>query len=393
MTIKDSSVYIKIPAYTLSDGVKTDVTSNVLCTRVRDGNELANHEILIGKGLNATTALSATYSDVKLRLVGKARCVRIASKLPWESTHMGINPVIPSLTSVTQSMRDKAKAQCLSHAYAKIREMQNPFQGQAFLGELRETIDFLKNPLKKMMDLSESLWSLKRKGGIKKFVNASASQWLEFRFAILPLIYDTKAIIDIIRDQVERDDRLSYRFYGKSDLSTNTTPSYSVNGVMTVKAIETTVSRAEYVVRFGLLLEHLEKHEDVCNRLLATCTHIEDVLLTAWELTTLSWLVDYFVNVEDIISAITTGTNAVSWTSSSEILSVEKEYVTFSASINAGNLPYYNTPSHDPRVVVTSRRDVTRSSAALAIPPMTFSLPGSNIRYMNIAALLAKLAT
>lgn len=374
-------------------GVDSNVTtrgSNTLTlTRSRTGTELPRHKILIRDGSPATTALSA-YDQQHIGaeyLGGYMSCRRKGyTQVEW-STRNGMQPTMPDLTTVTQSLVDAAVSDARSRAYSKLHELQTPYNGLVFLGEIKETKDLLKDPFGKSLKLLKSLLEV-RKANPRMIGSAIASSWLEFQFALLPLISEVDQIIRIIADQVEIDKRRSFRFFGEASSSTTTT-SLVLELPYCYARIETTLeSKAENFLRFGHLVACLEHHNDISARLTGAYGKLSSVPVTAWELLPWSFLVDYFTNVQEIITSATTGTMNVTWQSNAVVKTVKKTVRSVAIQASSGT---YETLEHRPRRIVTQHRSVERNSNALGIPSLRFSLPGSNMQYANLAALLASL--
>lgn len=354
----------------------------------RDGNEMPMHAQVIQDGGNATTGLVAYRTGVREFQPGMTTYNRNGFGYAYQgsSTWHGYNPAIPNVSSFPNSLNDDAVARATSLMYQKLASLHSPFQGQVFLGELKETIEFLHDPFRKSVDLLKALVS--KRNRFRKVKAAAADSWLEFRFGILPLIHDVQDILKLADDKSQKDAVKAFRVYAKAEQSSSSF-NYDIGDYLTRYDIEVeSYFKSECIIRCGVGFKHESVPGSFSSRLQASIDDISMIPVTAWELVPYSFLVDYFVNVGDIIQSASVGQSAVSFTSNSLIRTCELRY----QSTNCRRVQNDMTiTSFTPKKVSTFRRDVTRTNTLAAIPPLVFSLPGSKIRYANIAALLVGL--
>lgn len=210
---------------------------------------------------------------------------------------------------------------------------------------------------------------------------ARVSVWLS------PLLSDVDSIIDIVNGKLQKVEKLSYRVYDKQDESASSaiTGAFDVYGFK--QRVETTDSwLAECVIRFGVTQKYLDSANKYRSDWSASFMDLAAVPMTTWELIPWSFLIDYFVNVSDIIQAFCTSTRGVAYVSKSQIMTRGRKQVG-STVATAGT--QYKITENVPRVVTSTKRSVVRDGSPLGIPSVVFSLPGSSVRYLNIAALIA----
>lgn len=389
MGTKTSSVRFSDPWSYDWKGLKTSGYFPLVFNSSRTGVELPRHRSLIQMGSNATTALTAFSESITQNVPGQMIGVD-KSQVTGKQAVATSRFFLPSKPSelIDPSLSNAAVARATSKAYGKIRELQSPLNGQVFLGELKETINLLRHPIEKSVRLTEAL--IIKRNKLKNVPKAAADSWLEYRFGILPLISDINQIISLASDIADKEAHLSYRCYGKAEstsVSVTSDPLPAIFGFTMGTRVEE-VRRYECIIRFGVLASHLDKHETFSSRIVASLDDLSSVPITAWELIPYSFLVDYFVNVGDLITAAVTGTSALSYTSRSIIRSRIVTTQCFTVDGIGSNWVVDKT-KFIPKTFVAQRRDVQRDGTQLGIPPVVFSLPGSNIRYLNIAALLA----
>ena len=355
--------------------------------RSRTGVDLPGYHHKINVGENATTALTAFTESLVFYDPGSINVSSFGSYYPDISVVNKFNlfPTGHGDGSIF-AMMDKAVAQSTSAAFSKIRAKQTPFEGQVFLGEIRETLQFLRHPLETTLKLAQAL---EKKKGKLKTAKAIADTWLEFRFGILPLIGDSIRILELAQTVADRKEILSYRTYGMDEKTTRSVSTEEFfDGTIFYDLVSSYHHKVECITRFGILAKALDSFEGYKSALENSVLDLKTVPITAWELTQFSWLVDYFVNIADILEAASTGVSSVSWQSQSRIWTTE-----FTQTATNFRDSYHATQSslQRPGLLSTKRRDVSRTGASLEIPPLVFSLPGSKIRYANIAAVLTQL--
>lgn len=280
----------------------------------------------------------------------------------------------------------KAQADALSKYYSKVNEIQRSVQGQVMAGEIRETIQLLRSPFKQGIALLTKL--MRNSSTFRGPVRASGDLWLQYRFGILPLMQDIEGIKQLLNKQPQKEHVGSSRVYGSSQESQievfSSEPVYGavLGGTITYE------QKAEVIIRFGYLHQAMGASAAVTDDFMKSFLNPRDLPSTAWELIPFSFLVDYFINVGAILESITTYTGSVVWTS---ISTVKTSSATLAINTCTSYNQYLYRPVFSGGFCKRTLRTVDRTTAPPGIPPLTFSLPGSNIRLANIAALLSGL--
>jgi hypothetical protein len=111
---------------------------------------------------------------------------------------------------------------------------------------------------------------------------------------------------------------------------------------------------------------------------------VSNWLPTVWELIPYSFLVDYFVNIGEIVSAATLNSSSVLWTNKTVTHRVSYRALRWEAN----SKPYSNNVATVPGKAKSHLKTVTRypNYAGAMVPTLTFSLPGLG-QALNIAAL------
>lgn len=198
---------------------------------------------------------------------------------------------------------------------------QPSFTGLVSIGELGETLRYLRNPIKTGLALASKLerdlkmaGTSRRKGST---ASAIASLYLEFRYAVRPMIYEVQKALDTIASmKLEQNPlRKTARAFQVVDKNaTRFTGNVDGGGF---KYDVTTDIRHYLIVRCGFLYEIVDgiDQNDWWGM------RLSDVPAAMWELTPLSFVYDWVGNVGDFISAVTpvAGTRQLSsWTTIEE---------------------------------------------------------------------------
>lgn len=174
----------------------------------------------------------------------------------------------------------------------------------ATLGEGKETIKMLKNALRHLLHLRPLLrtyYNLLRRGNKSKGKYArdiyleAESVWMQIRMGWRPFAFECKSLYDALTKKREYPQRQTFRG-GVSDLS------YYTEDVFTTSlGTWKRTYKEETRIRAGSL--HQQRtygYPDIYG--------LTKIPGTIWELTKMSWAVDYFFNVSDAIAAYTPDT-------------------------------------------------------------------------------------
>jgi hypothetical protein len=109
---------------------------------------------------------------------------------------------------------------------------------------------------------------------------------------------------------------------------------------------------------------------------------------TVWELIPYSFLVDYFANIDDIISAATLNRSTIRWLAKTEVQILQAEFSSFNLAAFPSNLGsssgYVIMPGH----AISKRVIVNRAAyTGSLVPTLEFTIPGFGTKWINMAAL------
>lgn len=182
-------------------------------------------------------------------------------------------------------------------------------QGSASLGELPETITFLRDSMKALAELlvairRKDIKRLKKILGKKVSLDGALDTWLQYRYAIRPLISDIMAALEALKATLEKGKRFTSR--GRYSHSLPKTVANGVSFYYTNPAIaadflgyyaDVTLA-TERMFRAGVLVE-IDSSIDMGMAIWGIDNPIEAI----WELISLSFVVDWFFNIGRCLEA------------------------------------------------------------------------------------------
>lgn len=314
--------------------------------------------------------------------------------------------VIPFSTIISSDIATEADNRAKQEFVRKIRAKQTAFQGGTFLGEIGQTISLIKNRGKgvrrflnrhnniSLQAASKVRRTRKRKLRIRELHKRLSDNWLETQFGWLTLLRESDDLIRALAEsQVE--------------------PVYPSNRV-------TGWGEAENVIDYGaqsfpgsptwhwrklLIQKYHVKFSGVVGAGSSAVGYAartvglgpSNWLPTAWELVPYSFVVDYFSNVGDIISAYSLASSSLRWAykttrfeSTFVASGMVPEFREPTSGVHAGQYNWQNVVEYAvPPEASTKLVQLTRSrNIGSLVPSLEFSLPWSGTQWINLAALL-----
>jgi hypothetical protein len=373
---------------------------------ITKGENFPDWRYRLAHGMQCTTLMSGVqYSrksgvalgsaKAKLTVPG-ATCVT----LPYVSgqsvilygANLAIGPVVNN-TSLS-SADNLAKTRFVQ----KLREVQTTFQGGVFLGELNETLRMLSSPAKSLRKgLVSYLGTLKKRRRQVKRVSPRkrlsaarrviADTYLEYAFGWRPLIHDIDDAMKTLANSrfTSEEKWRPVNASGKDEVySTSFSEVLSTGLISSIKVRVEEYAKKEVTYRGCVSVEHPSN---------SFGTHsgnfLEDFVPTVWELIPYSFLVDYFTNIGDIISAATYLRSHVRWMARTE--------VDFTSSEAKDTLVTPNSSTTLSIEAKCQRVQEFRSRKAFSrapytgslVPSLEFTIPGFGTKWVNMGALLA----
>lgn len=354
----------------------------------------------IKAGGNASTDFSGSKGTVEI--VVEPECsiywnVNHDPKQPGYSVASGFTGNnTPSFDKSTYTFGASADNTAIGRFYKSARSCQTEMQGMTFLGELAETIHMIRSPAKGLRGLLPALLDdyanlAKRYAGrrlSKKYLHqALAGVYLEHVFGWLPFINDTKDAIKAYNSLISQTRHVRCRGFGEESKQVQNVMSSEVMGFGDTVTNYTIVGTAKrQVVYYGAVRGNAvgmtQRGLDLFG------FRADEFLPTVWELTPFSFLVDYFTNVGDIVSAGAFVDANLAWVSKTvRLVNVTERTGVIDQSFpsfNKVDLPH-GGGGYKWKTTWTSVQRFADGN--IGVPSLQFHLPGSDARWCNIAAL------
>lgn len=327
----------------------------------------------------------------------------ISIGMPW-----GWTATTPPASVVTQTSN-----RVIARFLSKIQDATSAFESGQDLGEFRETLRGIHQPLEslkvKLLSYFDELEKVRSRSRNRIYLSkALADTYLEFRFGWLPLADDVASAISkvgLIRPKTIPISASSHEVHSVSDtlylLGNIIAFSYQGLTVPYIRAHQ----KSEYYIRYkGAVRARVDPNgrSSVARELQLLPSNW---LPTAWDLLPYSWIADYFTNIGDIISALTfcfgdlawgqkTVRNKTTWTYHDLYMSVpDPWYLQLSnPNLQRDLCVQYVIPATNPSYTVTSLSRTPLVSTDF-LPQFAFRIPTSKYPYLNLGALLLSRAS
>ena len=325
---KERNTRFAYPGYSQSNGFSQ--SNYVQLINLIDGYRLPNYRDLIAAGQDATTPLKVVDDRIELVMPSQlieysaiGQHIKSAGLVGQISADPNTEFGTSSINKTDQSYVD-ARNIALTYYNKYVKEVTRPFSSQIFLGEIRETLEFLRSPFGKLRRLAESgkmarynaaarradVLKQRFRSGItsnpsefRQVLNDCADAWFEVRFALLPLVKDIATVFTSISSDKNIKKRSSFMGSGGHGTGRLSSFGWGVAPNLTGHRTVDTSIRTEYYIHMGIDLEDTSnlgfgKYLDRdLNRFI-------EFVPTIYELVPGSWFVDYFVNISAILDSL-----------------------------------------------------------------------------------------
>lgn len=269
----------------------TDVVTPNFRSRVKRG-EIINNPY---ESILETRGGSATGEQVRTRV---ASCTGNTVKKYVETLYVnyGWDQYQPCVdgSGEWESLRNSAKIQAGTAAVAGIATTD--VMGLVDIAELKKTLTMLRTPLENIREKFEQIKKSRKfaKSGLT-FAKFLANEWTRYRYGIVPLMLTTESILEqLSNDKVSK--RFTSRGYAMREFP-EVVRSYN-HTTTNFKSVSTGRYNGRIEVRAGVLYEYTFSTSAKFG------LRLSDVPSAAYELVTLSFVLDWFANVGDFIAAI-----------------------------------------------------------------------------------------
>jgi hypothetical protein len=365
------------------------------------GDNVPNWRKNVKLGTDATTSLDV---DGKVLTVKRGRLVAENSTPTGAPTDLKRSEMIGDFGLSLTNNSDpsglssvKANARALSSFVKKAMAVNTTFQGGIFLGELAEAIHGIRHPAQGLRELVDAYRhkavKLRSVEGFRikriPFEKHLADLWLEQAFHWRPLISDiqdaAKAAAQIVNKEANRPTTKRITAVGTERTSISYSQTGHLSGFLSWRENNSAYNEVVVVYRGAIRIKGVDSIDD---KLSLLGFNVENFLPTAWELLPYSFLIDYFTNVGEMVTAIGLPRSNVVWSNQTiirQIVADRQCEALYPSDVG----PAIKLVSFDaPRVVSTKRLISRRSYSGTFIPDLYFETPGSgSLKWLNIAAL------
>ena len=302
----------------------------------KSGTNVAHWRSKIRQGNDATGAYTLDNYSLEMK-PGYAHwaahdMARPPNKVTQYSGWFSGNSSGPSsaLTHLTTNL-SAANAAALKQVYSKLAQQTSHTNSLATLGEMADTIRMIRHPFRAIAELTQNHVNrlVKSKRGLRgserqrfeKYYELVRSSYLEYVFGLAPLISDTVAITETIaRWNLENEGirKERTRIVGRGE-DVNVSHFVSTSGqhyqggfnVYRYQHIQkiTTTRKVQYVCGVSLPGSAPAGSTERLTELLGF--NFRNFLPSVWEVIPWSWLVDYVLNVSDLIEAGVSDTSSL----------------------------------------------------------------------------------
>jgi hypothetical protein len=281
---------------------------------------------------------------------------------------------------------------------------QQSLQGLVVLGELRETLNLIRDPLKALRQecdrLTDIAWR-KRRRFEKKYKSEKykpqlkelmADTYLSWAFGAQPLVSDViSGAQAAARIMAYHPPQVFVSGRGSSlEACSLKAGSISGNGIYVNPTVQ--VSSAVEVKYYGSVWTQVPGLNNTSGQL---GIRLMDVIPAVWELIPYSFLVDYFTNAQEIVNAACFPTTSIRWAARGEVKVTSNQLVKAELGYYGG-LGFGDVIEENSLAVGTSasvdRTEKVRYNYGDAgwIPNLEFQIPGLfSKKWLNVAALAA----
>lgn len=385
-------------------------TSQKSLTRTRTGVSLPKHRQIIASQGNATTACSGVFTSLEWsRSSGKILFLGASGNNEEQEVYGDLTPFSLGLPGYIGGWTSNADSRAAAKFLSNIRQAQQAISGPTFFGELKESLQMIRKPagalqegikrylddLKRLNAENRRRYFRKRKPEyIRNLTHIASGLWLERAFGWIPLINDIKNGYQAYNNLFEIDRVIAVSGGGHDAHdkgSIQTTGNLLVAGSYLGFTFNQK-TREHQVVRYRGAV-HAQAETSAWDRLANWGFQANEFLPTAWELLPWSFLIDYFVNIGDLVNALVTDTSGVKWVCRSQVNKVDqvaqsildKNYV-LGIIGQRRLLSFIASPGY----YRFRQSNWQRTATGVPTVNLTFSMPTSPWRLANIAALMAQ---
>jgi hypothetical protein len=304
----------------------------------------------------ATYAADYAYRGDPDYCVGKAYIPTLVAPITSSSS----TTTGPALIDAFLQQFDTERGIAVAKAWANVDETE--LLAYATIGELPETVKWLGDLYRRGIGIVKFFTSkkarLKYEFRSKKVSgqdqrDAMSNMWLELRYAVRPLLFEMEQLIAALESEGSPPRQTARGYNEKEDTSSSDVELY-LGSKYYIDAI--TVVQRQSVYRAGVLYDI-----NLDGKNWAAVLGLDQPLETIWELTRLSFLLDWFFNVGTLIAAWTPNANLNplgSWVTETHTFTYSSFYSGFKRVITDPNWDCF--PTHTAPGILKATHEIKR---------------------------------
>jgi hypothetical protein len=333
MAIADVSSFFDVRTETLETKytIKTppnadqvSITKQTYQSKVRKGVRNPKHQAQIRRGTEATTDYNCFYRSydyepytvtLNFKDVGVSPNVDRVWTYSGDPLFLGISRPDGALDATSDAL---ARTKALERFMSRANQELTTFQGGVVIGEIRETIGLLRSPMAGIRGHLGSyvgkLRKLKRQAirsrmTTRKMLELASEMWLEVAFGWRPLFADARDLCSTLEDLGKQSpDRVRLQGSGEAEKQVSVgqiAKGFAFSGNVIADIYETFNFRYKF---YGAIDCTAMGGSSLARKF---GLGPENFLPTVWEVIPYSFLVDYFTNIGQIISAFSMFRNRI----------------------------------------------------------------------------------
>jgi hypothetical protein len=386
--------------YDLEDHLINNVPPVVSTTTWTDsvtfGDNIPDWQQALKDGRNATTSMDGTSGEVRV----KSGSWTFRHKNPNVNLYIktkGLHGMYHGVPGGNPASVDATNADnlALGKFQQKLSLINTAIQGGVVIGELRQTLQTLRNPalgLRRLvddgLDVLRRIRAGRRLGPMRSHLVAIkknlADAWLELQYGWRPLMNDIRdADIALHRYNIGRPVSVK-RITATERVQGSANEVQSLGGesfaVWLIR--QTTINSCQVVYR-GAMRVKAQDPQSMDAALLGF--NPGSWLPTAWELIPYSFLVDYFSNIGGIVYGLSNLFTELAWCNRTvrrqiELRQFVQEYKHPDITVTGVQGESFSAARHVSRAIYSGH----------SVPNIAFKIPGNwSLKWLNIAALVA----
>jgi hypothetical protein len=279
----------------------------------------------------------------------------------------------------------------------KVREVEVRMSGPTFLAELHKTISMIRHPAQ---GLSSLLRQYVRK--VKRAKQLAPNAWkkelsglyLETVFGWKPFLHDLQDAVEAYHKVLDNEkfENVSATGFAEVFKREGTDPFAGVPDAWCPPFMVHYKGWEVGMVKFRGQVGRKVNGKAWGDFSLFGFTG-DEFIPTAWEILPWSFLIDYFTNIGDIITASVANTSSIRWTNRSDVV---WQYLVLHAYLNASNPAINGDKVRDVKGEQNStylRKNYGRNAqSSFPLPPISFELPGRPAQWANMLALAVQVS-